>query len=48
MSEDFVFCLQCRKMGLPILVDTSVVARHIGYAESTPGRFVPCMPHPVT
>jgi hypothetical protein len=50
MSEDFTMCLHARRseMGYKILVDTSVQARHIGYAESTFGRFKPCEANPVT
>ena len=42
MSEDFEFCYQCRQNGIPILVDTSVQARHIGLGQATYGRFESC------
>lgn len=49
MSEDFTFCRRVREeMGLKVLVDTSVVCKHIGYAEATYGRFVPLDCTPVT
>lgn len=32
-SEDFSFNSHCKKLGIPILVDCSVVAKHIGLAE---------------
>lgn len=42
MSEDFVFCQNVReKLGHRILLDTSIVARHIGLAQATFGSFVP-------
>lgn len=42
MSEDFVFCLQARKqLGIPILLDTSVVCRHVGYSQVLPGSMMP-------
>lgn len=40
MSEDFTFCLHARRaFGYQILVDTSVVCKHVGYCQSLPGRF---------
>lgn len=50
MSEDFVFCKQVReKLGIPIVVDTSVVTKHVGLAEALPGHFGPidAVPIPV-
>lgn len=42
LSEDFTFCQAVRKtMGIPTLVDTSIVCKHIGLAESTYGRLDP-------
>lgn len=41
MSEDYVFCLQARRMGYRILVDTSIVCRHAGFSQATPGKFEP-------
>ncbi len=48
LSEDFSFCLQCRKHGIPIVVDTSIQARHVGFGESTYGSFVPLNTTPIT
>ncbi len=48
LSEDFSFCLQCRRHGIPIVVDTSLMARHIGYGQSTLGSFVPLDTTPIT
>lgn len=42
LSEDFTFCLHARRaMGLKILVDTSIVCKHIGLAEAGYGTFNP-------
>ncbi len=41
MSEDFTFCLNARKAGYKILLDTSIQARHIGYAQATFGNMQP-------
>lgn len=49
LSEDFVFCKNVReKLGIPILVDTSIRCRHVGYAEADLGNFKPCEATPVT
>ena len=48
LSEDFTFNLACRKMGIKTYVDTSIICRHIGYGESTPGSFVPLEACPIT
>jgi len=49
LSEDFTFCKHVReRMGIPILVDTSVHCKHVGLAQSTLGRFEPCETTPVT
>jgi len=48
MSEDFTFCLNARKHGYKILVDTSIRCRHVGLAEADLGTFVPCNATPVT
>lgn len=48
MSEDFTFCINARKMGYKILVDTSIMCRHVGLAQSTYNRFEPCDATPVT
>lgn len=42
MSEDFVFCLHARKHGYKINVDTSIMCRHVGLAQSTYANFSPC------
>ncbi len=34
MSEDFSFCLHARKLGWKVIVDTSVMCRHVGSAEA--------------
>jgi hypothetical protein len=42
LSEDFSFCRSVKKkLGIPILVDTSIQCRHVGLAESTYNSFVP-------
>lgn len=41
MSEDFTFCNNARKQGYKILVDTSIMARHVGLAQATYGSLVP-------
>ena len=42
MSEDFCFCKQVRdKLKIPIVVDTSVVAAHVGLCQAMPGYFGP-------
>lgn len=44
-SEDFSFCNQLRlKMGVPVLVDTSVRCKHLGTAEADYGSYVPAPP----
>lgn len=49
LSEDFTFCTHLRRMlGIPTLVDTSVVCRHIGYSQAGPGSLLPCEATPVT
>lgn len=41
LSEDFTFCHHARKHGYKILIDTSIMCRHIGFGESTYGQFGP-------
>ncbi len=42
MSEDFTFCLQCRKeLGIKILVDTSIACKHVGFFECGYGTAAP-------
>jgi len=49
LSEDFTFCKQVREqLGLKVLVDTSIVCKHVGYAQSTYGQFQPLETTPVT
>lgn len=43
LSEDFTLCHRARtQLGMKILVDTSIVAKHVGLAEATHGNFKPC------
>ena len=43
LSEDFTFCAHARnKLGLKILVDTSIRCRHVGLAEADFRTFLPC------
>lgn len=43
LSEDFTFCMAVKeKLGIPILVDTSIACKHVGLAQSTYGKFEPC------
>jgi hypothetical protein len=40
LSEDFSFCQWARrKLGVKVLVDTGIICRHVGSAQSLPGRF---------
>lgn len=48
MSEDFTFCLHCRRNGYKILVDTSVQCKHVGLAESKYMSFGPLDASPIT
>jgi hypothetical protein len=49
LSEDFVFNRRCKlELGIPTMVDTSIVCRHVGSAQATIGRFEPCDTNPVT
>lgn len=41
LSEDFTFCSHARKNGYRILVDTSIMCKHIGYAEAKLRSFKP-------
>jgi len=48
LSEDFTFCMAVReKLGIPILVDTSIQCKHVGFGESTYGSFKPLSSTPV-
>lgn len=42
LSEDFTMCQHSKRRGYKILVDTSVVCRHVGLAQSTFWKFEPC------
>lgn len=49
LSEDFTLCKAVReKLGIKVLVDTSVMCKHVGMAESTFGRFEPLDTSPHT
>ena len=49
LSEDFSFCLNVKKhLGIPILVDTSIQCRHIGFSEAGYGTLQPCEARPAT
>lgn len=42
LSEDFTFCAALKqKMGIPVLLDTSVQCRHVGYSQATWGAMNP-------
>ncbi len=47
-SEDFTWCDHVRKLGHKVVVDTGIVCRHIGFAQATPGQFVPLETTPNT
>lgn len=42
LSEDFSFCLHCRKHGIPVKVDTSIMCQHVGLAKAGLHTFDPC------
>ncbi len=48
LSEDYSFCLQARKQGWKVKVDTSIICRHVGLGEAGPNTFGPCNPTPNT
>lgn len=49
MSEDYTFCLECRRrLGLKILIDTSILCRHAGYGEAIQGGMQPLNTSPKT
>lgn len=41
MSEDFTLNVYARKKGFKTYLDTSIICRHIGYAEAGPGYMKP-------
>lgn len=44
VSEDFAFNLHAKRtLGIPTMVDTSCICRHVGLAEAGPGTFLPCV-----
>jgi len=48
MSEDFSFCLQARKHGWKVILDTSVMCRHAGNAQAELGSMKPLECNTVT
>ncbi len=49
LSEDFTMNVMAKtKLGVPSFVDTSVIVKHVGYAQSTFGSFVPMETTPNT
>lgn len=48
LSEDFTFCLHSKRNGFQVLVDTSIICKHIGLAESTQAGYGPLEATPVT
>ncbi len=41
MSEDFTWCLNARKAGYKVLLDTSIRCRHVGYSQADFGTMLP-------
>lgn len=41
LSEDFAWNLHCRENGYKIVVDSSILCKHVGYAEAGDGTFNP-------
>jgi len=41
-SEDFTLCRHASKHGFKVMVDTSIICRHIGLGEAGLGTFKPC------
>ncbi|RJQ27023.1 hypothetical protein C4577_01755 [Candidatus Parcubacteria bacterium] len=49
LSEDFTLCHWAKvKLGIPTLVDTSIVCRHIGLAQAGDNTFTPAEANPIT
>jgi len=48
MSEDFTWCLNARRAGYKVLLDTSIRARHVGYSQVDFGSMLPLETHPFT
>lgn len=48
VSEDFSFNIHARKHGFKIMVDTGIMCRHVGFAQSTFNNFVPLDSTPIT
>ena len=49
LSEDFTMCVWAKaKLGISTLVDTSIVCRHIGLAQSGDNTFYPAETNPNT
>jgi hypothetical protein len=47
-SEDFSFCRHAQRHGMKLLLDTSIVCRHVGLADSTFQHFRPAEIHTKT
>ncbi len=41
MSEDFTWCLNARRAGYKVLLDTSIRCRHVGYSQADFGSMLP-------
>lgn len=49
LSEDFTFCKAVKeKLGIPVLVDTSIQCRHVGFSEAVYGGIRPLETTPNT
>lgn len=48
LSEDFSMCLHARRNGYKVLVDPTILCRHIGYAEASYSSFKPMEATPIT
>lgn len=49
LSEDFTFCKHVKQtLGVKTIVDTSIMCRHIGYAQTTYSNMAPLDAVPVT
>ena len=48
LSEDFAMNLHARKNGWKVMVDTSIMCKHVGLAEAGYGSFQPCHANPNT
>lgn len=41
LSEDFTFMMHAKKYGYKTIVDTSIICRHVGFAQAGLGTFTP-------